>query len=187
MREPPTILDEIVAAAAAGDSQALPALFLELSPCVLVFTHLPSEFFERLRSLLSDNKFLRLDESFQLVYFLNGNWDLLTQEQREQLRPLLPGLFDKHHNWMGAFIIGEMLGSRYVGEDTFKIFVQLSRTAQMPAQALVPHGLETLAQNTTDTRLRSQVVEELRRLSSSDVEQVREEARISLRKLGHAS
>ena len=98
------------------------------------------------------------------------------------MRPVLEDAFDKFHNYMGAFVIGEMLGRRFGDDQAFKLLERLSEKAALPARALVPHGLETLARNTGDSRLREQAIRRLRELTASPTKEVREEAVAALRK-----
>lgn len=183
MRNPETILDDIQAAGQLGDNQPLESLFLELGAAVLVFPEFPDDFFTKTVALLEDASFLRLEASWNLVYFIDGNWELLRDSQRTQLRGTLSSVFGRHQNYMGAFLIGEILGRQYADEDALAALVHLSKTAQMPALALVPHGLETLARSTQAARLRDSAVQRLHELAASSVDEVRKEANISLGKV----
>jgi hypothetical protein len=184
MRDPYEILQDIRAAAQRKDVQALEALFLELGAAVLLFSELPDQFFDQVVALLQDAAFLEVENSWNLVYFIDGNWGLLTDEQRARLRAVLAAVFDAHRNYMGAFVIGEILGRQYGDEPALNALLKLSQTAKMPALALVPHGLETLARSTADARLRDRAVQRLKELAGSSIEEVRKEAGISLGKVG---
>jgi hypothetical protein len=168
-----------------GDASALPKFLSHLDIALLMdmCKEWPNSFFDGLLSLLEDPKFLALEESWNLLDFLNGNWDVLCEEQRERLRPILAAAFDEYGNWMGAFLTAEILGEHYTDEETLAVLKSLSRTAKLPARPLVPHGLVYLARATADERLRSSAVEQLRHLSRSENEEVREEAIIGLRDL----
>jgi hypothetical protein len=182
MRDVSEILREIRVAAEHGDNQAVPGLVLELGPNVLVFTELPDEILNELKGLVASDRFRALDESWRLVYFIDDNWNLLTDRHRESLRPVLADAFDKFRNYMGAFVIGEMLGRRFCDEDAFRLLDRLSGKAALPARALAPHGLETLARNTKDARLRGLATRRLRDLTESGDPAVRKEATIALGK-----
>jgi hypothetical protein len=184
MRAPDTILDDIRTAGQLGDNQSLEALFLELGAAVLVFPEFPDGFFARIVALLEDTELLALEASWNLVYFIDGNWELLSESHRARLRGTLSSVFGRHRNYMGAFLIGEMLGRQYADDDALAALVRLSKTAQMPALALVPHGLETLARSTGDSRLRDRAVQCIHELTSSSIEEVRKEAAISVGKVG---
>ena len=84
---------------------------------------------------------------------------------------------------MGAFVSAEILGEHYADDRGFAALRNLSKTAKLPARALVPHGLVCLVRSATDERLRASAVELLRDLSTDENEQVRDEAIISLRDL----
>jgi hypothetical protein len=87
---------------------------------------------------------------------------------------------------MGAFVIGELLGGRYGDQAALDALSKLAGAASMPARALVPHGLEVLARNTTNVELRRRAILVLRRLEKDKTEELRSEASLALRKIGDA-
>jgi hypothetical protein len=178
-----TVADDLEASVDLGDESSVKELLLELEGSVMVHATLPSEFFERIQVLLRDEAFRRLRGSWGLVYFLNGNWSLVTEEQRKSIKPLLVATFDKHSDFMGAFVTGELLGQHYCDQDTLLALVKLSGNIGMPSLALVPHALETLARNTKDAALFGQCEVELRKLERHSNEEVRKEASLSLAKV----
>ncbi len=180
MRDLGEIVMDLWKASAARDNQAVANLVLELGPMVLVFAELPDGIVGDLTRLLADEGFRSLVDSWRLAYFFDDNWDLLALHHRNSLRPVLEECFDKFQDSMGAFVIGEMLGRRYGDEEAFKVLARLASTARLPARALAPHGLETLARSTKSARLRDLSVHKLRELAKSPERQVREEAAISL-------
>lgn len=184
MRNLETILEEIRLCKAPGDNEKLPVLFEEMDFAAFDEDKLPGNFFQGVVELQRNEDFRRLDDSWTILYFLNGNWDKLTSQQREELRSVLNEGFDKYQNWMGAFVTSELLGERYGDENALKALADLGKSARLPARAAVPHGLETLAKATPHESLRSSAIDRLRELQKSDSEQVREEALISLTKLG---
>ncbi len=145
----------------------------------------PAGFAESLAAFLRDPQFLRLPNSWKLLHFLNTNWKQLSAEDCLHLKPLLIDTFDKHADWMGAFVGAEILGERYPDESTLSIFVQLAKNAALLARELVPHGIEYLAKSTQNESLRQKAITALQSLQQSDSESMRGEAAISLRKLGH--
>jgi hypothetical protein len=184
MRNLETILNEIRLCKAPDDNKKLPALFTELDSAALDEDKLPTSFFQGLLELQQDKDFRSLDNSWTILYFLNSNWDQITPQQREELRTVLNEAFDKYRNWMGAFVTSELLGERYADEDALKALADLGESAGLPARAAVPHGLEALAKTTADESLRKRAIERLQKLQKSQFEEVREEALISLKKLG---
>lgn len=185
MRNLETILNEIRMCRAAGGNEKLPALFTELDLAALDEDKLLANFFQGVVELQRDNDFRSLGNSWTILYFLNSNWDQVTSEQREELRSVLNEGFDKYQNWMGAFVTSELLGERYADENALKALAGLGRSARLPARAAVPHGLETLAKTTLNETLRKLAVAELQELQKSQYEEVRREASISLKKVGH--
>ena len=144
----------------------------------------PTGFFAGLTQLLEDSNFLGLAKSWKLLYFINNNWELLSHEDRQRLKRLMIDNFDKHEDWMGAFLISEILGEHFADESTLAALAQLAKTARLPAKALVPHGIEHLAKSVSDESLRMKAIRQLRELKEDASEAVREEAFISLRRLG---
>lgn len=185
MRNIELILEEIRLCKAPTDSQKLPGLFTELEVAVLDKDKLPSNFFQRVVELLENEDFRRLDDSWTILYFVYGNWGQLTPQQREELRGILNEGFDKYRNWMGAFVTSELLGEHYADEKALEALIMLGKSARLPARAAVPHGLEMLAKKTPDESLRRVAIHRLQELQKSEFEEVRNEALISLKKLGH--
>jgi hypothetical protein len=92
--------------------------------------------------------------------------------------------FDKFGDWMGAFVTSEILGEHYADEATLAILPNLGKSARLPARAAVPHDLETLARVTQQESVRGLAINQLQELQKNDSEEVRQEALISLKKLG---
>lgn len=185
MRDLETILKEIRLCKNSADNEKLDSLLTELDIAALNYDNWPASFFQGILELQRDQDFRHVDNSWTILYFLNNNWEQLTHQQREELRPVLKEGFDKYQNWMGAFVTSEILGERYADEDTLVALVDLGKGASLPARAAVPHGLETLAKITTNELLRRRSIEHLRELLASCSEEVRQEALITLKKLGH--
>jgi hypothetical protein len=183
MRTVSDILMELRRAVEGGHNQAIPGLVLELGPNVLIFTQLPDEVVEDLLGFVASERFRAMEDSWRLLYFIDDNWDLLGSRHRERLRPVLEEAFDGFQSFMGAFVIGEILGRRYADDAALRVLDRLADGAALPARALVPHGLETLARATDDKRLREQAIGRLRELAASPTHEVREEATDSLRKV----
>jgi hypothetical protein len=78
----------------------------------------PAGFFDELEELLKEQSFLSLKDSWNLLYFINNNWEELSPHDQEQLRRVLAVAFDKFGDWMGAFGTSEILGEHYADEAT---------------------------------------------------------------------
>lgn len=178
-------LKELNARKNSGDSKDVSAIFDELEILTVKSEGWPSGFFEELVKLLGDELYLKLKGSWTLLYFINNNWEELSGAQRQELRGLLANAFDKYEDWMGAFVTSEILGERYADESALSALVALGSSAHLPARAAVPHGLETLAKTTPQQSLRRVAIDRLQELQKSQSEEVRQEAQISLKKLGH--
>jgi hypothetical protein len=167
------------------NDDAVAKIFMDLELATVENGGWPVGFFDELERLLRDQNFLDLTNSWNLLYFINNNWEQLSEQQRERLRQILADAFDQYGDWMGAFVTSEILGEHYADEPTLATLANLSKTARLPARAAIPHALETLAKTTHHESLRGLAIRQLQELQKSDSEQVRQEALISLKKLGH--
>ncbi|WNG31656.1 HEAT repeat domain-containing protein [Cystobacter fuscus] len=183
-REPADVLDDIRAEVHAGSGGKLFSLLMELELGLCRYEKFPEDAFERYTSLLADPAFWMHGDTWQFVKEVGDSWSLFSSSQRETLRPLLIASFDKGSNPMGAFVIGELLGGRYGDQAALDALVSLAGTASMPARALVPHGLGVLASGTRNGKLRKRAILVLRHLEKSEIEEVRSEASLALKKIG---
>lgn len=183
-REVRTVLEDVAGCAASGDSEPLNALMTELE--LMVLEALSPVEFSAIQELLRSDAFLGLADSWLVVRFLDNNWEALSAIQREEIRPLLVDVYDKHADWMGAFVISEILGRRYGDQASLQTLARFGESARLPARALVTLGLEILAKEATDEALRGAAAEQLRALSQSDIEEVRDEASEALARVIHS-
>jgi hypothetical protein len=139
------------------------------------------DFIDGQYQLFDSNDFLATQTSWKLLHTINSFWELFAGRRTEELRNILVATFDRGNNWMNAFVIAEILGERYPDLQTLVIFENLSRTAKLPERALVPHGIEYLADTTADKSLRERAIALLEQLQSDASEQVRDEVSQSLR------
>ncbi len=165
------------------NDDVLEQLFMDLELSTVENGKWPVGFFDGLEGLLKDPSFLSLTNSWKLLYFINNNWEKVSEHEKERLRQLLADTFDKHANWMGAFVTSEILGEHYADESTLAILAGLAKTAHLPEKALAPHGIEILAKTTQQGALRLLAIRQLQELRESDSAEVRQEALISLAKL----
>jgi hypothetical protein len=166
------------------DDDEVENVLMELESATLEMDHWPEDFFDGLEQLMKDEEFLSLGKSWKLFYFINSNWEQIPEPKKESLRPTLAEAFDNCGDWMGAFVIGEILGKYYADERTLTILGKLAKAQHLHWKELVPHALETLAKTTTQSSLHSLAILELQKLKEHDSEYVREEAALSLAKLG---
>ena len=180
-----TEIEEIVAnlrtAAASRDDDAVEMWIGQLDLCHDE-VQWPSELYEHVKGLLADAQVLSIGTSWHLAKFVSASWDEITEEQRQGLAPIWPVVFDRFADWMGAFVIAEILGERYANDDAFRELDQLSRTARMPHRALAAYGLGCLGR-TVDGPLRERATARLRELAKDSEADVSEEASEALRKL----
>jgi hypothetical protein len=183
-REPADVLDALRVEVHARSGSNLDSLLIELELGLCRYDKFPEDAFERYTSLLADPAFWKHEDTWPFVKEVGDSWELFSVSQRETLRPLLVAHFDKGFNPMGAFVIGELLGGRYGDQAALDALSNLVGAASMPARALVPHGLEVLARETTNAELRRRAVLVLRDLEKNEIEEVRSEASLALKKIG---
>jgi hypothetical protein len=147
-------------------------------------TTAPARTFQELSALLQNAPFLALEKSWCLPYWIRHNWEWFERKQQENLSQILVQSFGQFGSYMGAFVIGEILGECCSDRKAWEALEKLASIAPMPARALVPHGLETLARETTQEELRGMAIEKLRGLARDREEEVSAEARTSLKALG---
>lgn len=159
------------------------ALVQELELALLEHEAFPQDVFDRIAVLISDPKFAQLADAWKLAHMVSGCWETLSGAQRSQLRRVLVASIGRYTDWMGTFVVFEILGRRFPDEQMVEQFLRLE-TFGITEQRLAPHGLETLARSTEDVRTRRQAVSEIERMAQSEVPEVRQEARESLERLG---
>ncbi len=166
------------------DNDEIENVLTDLDSLTIEVDRWPDGFFEGLERLLREPNFLGLANSWKLFYFITSNWEQVSEHEKARLREVLGEAFDNCGDWMGAFVIGEILGEHYPDEVTLAILVHLAKTARLPARELAPHGIEVLAKTTQHEELRLLAIRHLRELSESDSGGVHREALLSLAKLG---
>ncbi len=89
-----------------GDSPAWAELLQGLAASLPGTRMAPDEAVETIRELLQSEKFLALEDSWNLMHFLLHNWTWLSAEQTRLLREPIAGAFDRFAHWLGGFIAG---------------------------------------------------------------------------------
>jgi len=147
----------------------------------------PDFFFPELLKLLSDEKFLSVRTSWHLLKFIEGNWEYLSAAEVSTLKKVLVEAFDKFGGeFMGPFLVAEMLGEFYPDSHTLETLITLNRTSKPLARELVPLGFENLARSTSNQALRESAIAELKTLLQDASEPVRHEAALSLGRIERA-
>jgi hypothetical protein len=185
MNELESALRDLRACVSSGDSDAAEVLmFGPLDDLAMLEEPWSDALFEGVASLLRDEQFLRLEASWKLAELFIRHWNNLAAHQRDQLRELLPTCFDKFQNWMGAFLVADLLGERYADEGALSSLDALSRQARLPHRALAAYGLGKLARTVGSGAAYGRAVERLKALCNDEDDQLRSESIAALRKLG---
>ena len=166
------------------DNDEIENVLTDLDSFTIEVERWPDGFFDGLVGLMRDPNFLGLTNSWKLFYFITSNWEQIPEHEKEGLREVLGEAFDNCGDWMGAFVIGEILGDHYTDEATLAILARLAKTTSLLTRQLLPHALEHFAKATHREEHRSLAIQQLQELGKSDSKEVREEAFMSLAKLG---
>src|SRR2546426_161107 len=146
MNELASALNDLRACVSSGDSDAAEVLmFGPLDDLAMLEQPWSDVLFEGITGFLRDDEFLRLEASWKLAELFIRHWDNLTTKQKDSLRDSLNAAFDKFQNWMGAFLIADILGGRYADAQAFNSLNLLSKRARVPHRALTAYGLGKLA------------------------------------------
>jgi hypothetical protein len=182
-----SVMRELRSCAETANNGPVTKLSLDLDLVLTEIDGLSSTAFGALVELIRDPDFRRLDDAWRVVQVFRYNWDILSREQRDALVAILVDDFDKFGNWMGAFVIAEVLGEVCADARALKSLQSLGAGAMMPARAFVASGLRLLVENAEDAPIKDAALEELRRLSSDADKSVRDEARVELSRLSRRS
>jgi hypothetical protein len=186
MNELESALRDLRACVSSGDSDAAEVLmFGPLDDIAMLEEPWSDELFDGVAGLLRDEQFLHLEASWKLAELFVRHWHNLAPRQPDQFRGLLATCFDKFQNWMGAFLVADMLGERYADEGALNSLDALSRQARLPHRALAAYGLGKLARTVGNgSSVHGRAIARLKALRSDEAEQVRAESIAALRKLG---
>lgn len=128
--------------------------------------------------------FHAMEGSWHLIRLVEEDWSAFTEEQRVRLLDPLEFSFNKYTDWMSWFVISEILGENYCCERAFTALKRLAETPEEGPRSLVPHGFEHIAESAADPALRQLALDEILRMRGDVSAQVRDEALISLGRLG---
>ena len=179
-RDPLEILRELHGASGASFA----ALVQEFGFSLLPFEHVPAEAFNELLATLQSAELVANVDAWKLVNVLKMNWHLVSAGQQAGLRSVLVKAFGRFSDPTGAMLIAELLGENFCDEEALQQLTELSSQAPMPARALVPHGLRSLAQTTVDAALRQKAIARIKVLTKDPVSEVRKEAALALARCG---
>ncbi len=128
--------------------------------------------------------FHAMEGSWHLIRLIEEDWSAFTEEQRLRLLDPIEFSYNKYADWMSCFMISEILGDNYCCERAFEVLRRLSAIPEEVPRSLIPHGFEHIAQSADDPALRELALAEIHRMRGDVSEQVRDEALISLGRLG---
>jgi hypothetical protein len=170
-------LQELVAL---GDPKAFDVMAFEIGNNVLEEGIFPSETFIGLPAIFAEEKFQQSDGSWKLIRVFEGNWEQLSEEQRNTLLPVLESHYESLSDWMACFVISGILGELYADARAFQTLCRLSKCHKEVPRSFVPHGFEHVVSDALDAELAMQALAELTKMQTDPSPMVRGEVKESL-------
>lgn len=147
-----------------------------------ILSYFPDQYFNLILGLLKKKTFLKASGSFHFLLILDsGNWDIISEKQKDELLPLLENSYGLFADWMSCFVITELLAQCYANEAALNILCRLKKTEAETPRALVPHGFEHFVTDSDDPKFVKKAYEELLQMKGDPSEKVRDEVNESLR------
>lgn len=168
---------------ASGEAGSLEALAFEIGNTVLQEGAFPSAYFEALMALLKEEHFLHLEGSWKLIRVFEENWNEVSNDQRRILLAGLEQQYEFFTDWMACFVISGILGEQYGNNDAFNALLRLASTRKEMPRSFVPHGLEHIARQSSDSKLAQRAFDELVKMKGDQSNMVRGEVAESLARL----
>lgn len=157
--------------------------FKEYSPDLDPF---PEEVFGLILECMSDNTFLGMSGSYQLLMLFEYDWARLSESQRDRLLEALRESYEKYRDWMSQFVISEILGEYYCDERALHVLIDLQQTSNETARALVPHGFEHVARQGGSDRLGEIARTQLLSMARDPSAKVQNEVAVALSNIGES-
>lgn len=126
--------------------------------------------------------FWRGHNTWILLNAISGNWEGLSQVQRESLVALLEKNLSGSSSMM-CFAITEFLGDHYHGQQALDLASRLLADHALPCRRFVPHLLEHIVRANPNSGLGDAAFAELSALVADPAQEVREEVRLSLERI----
>ena len=140
------------------------------------------ENFNMLTSVLKQTEFLGLEESHCLLYVFFTNWDLLSEEQKNELLLIFEITYPLFKDWMSWFTISEIIGEFYKNSQAFEVLRRLKSIELEHPRSFIAHGLEHIA-TSSDKELAMKAYSELLDMKNDSSERVQYEVQLSIQKL----
>jgi hypothetical protein len=140
--------------------------------------------YRRILGLLTQQEFLGANDSFNVLWVLEKNWSILSDDQKLELLPALVEAYPKLRDETAWFVISELLGRFYCDERAFQALCQLkaSVTEEGP-RSLIPMGFERIIRGTESNDLRARALSQLNELKDDPSEEVRDEVEESFARI----
>ena len=140
----------------------------------------PEEDFDFLIEFLQSQDVLKKAEGVHpILLIFEVEWDMLTEEQRRQLLPVLESIFPRIQDHLGAFLIPEILGENFQNEGALNVLERLSHIENTKRRAQIPHGLKHFIEGKKEGALVERACELLHQLLKDGSEEVLNEAKAS--------
>lgn len=133
--------------------------------------------------VLQCEDFRRMEGSWYWLKSMQGNWEYLSGTQKQRLLEVLEEVYPGLEDWMGCFVISELLGSYFGDRRALEVLRRLRITAPDTARALLPHGFEHLIEESQDRQLVETALLELNAMRDDPASLVREETEQAVARL----
>ena len=151
-----------------------------------LFDPVDDAFVDFVIGLLSDPVYLDVKNSFQLLYVVEAEWQLISTHQKTALLPALEAAYPRFHDPMARFMTAELLGDFYGDEPALQTLQRLASLPDASLRELVPMGLGHLIRS-PDVQLAERARSLLNTMAEDPSENVRGEVGIALRKASPTS
>ena len=140
----------------------------------------PNPIFDMIMQLMTDESFLKMVNSHNLLMLFEYDWARLREDQKDRLLQAFSTAYDQFSDWMSYFVISEILGEYYCNGAAYQLLVKLMKTTNETARALIPHGFEHIVKDAQDSSLRKRAMSGLLSMKNDRSVRVKDEVEESL-------
>ncbi len=127
-------------------------------------------------------KFQELKGSYQLLRILEYDWAAFTEPQRDLLLQAIEVSFENFRDSMAWFVLSDVMGEFY-REKALPTLMRLASAKNEGPRSMVPHGLELIANECSDSETRSAAIRQIVNMKHDKSPGVRQQAEESLGRL----
>jgi hypothetical protein len=182
---PELIAEAIKQAINSGEEMQMKECASAIARTLSTLNYFPEPYFKLILDFLNQQRFLESNGSWHLLFVVEGDWELLSECQKDRLLPSIETSYGCFSDWMSRFVITELLGEKYADERAFEVLCRLKGLAEGNKRALVAHGLEHIVTDSNNEDLARKAYTELVQMKNDPSEQVRDEVETSLQRIAN--